>query len=98
MKLRCLAIGGFCLWLVLGSPANAQERGPVLAATSDHGGIVRFDGTLVGGAFSMAQTHCNDNAMDAVPLGFFRIGRHPNGTGETLMTFQCVPALRSRVR
>ena len=98
MKLRHLAIGATYLWLTFGNPANAQERGPVLAVTSDHGGIVRFDRTVVGEVFSVAQMHCNNNAMDAVPLGFFRIGRHPNGTGETLMTFQCVPALRSKVR
>lgn len=84
--------------LVSGTPAGTKERQPYMAASSDHGGIVRFDGTLLGDVFVTAQRHCNANAMDAVPLGFFRVGPHPDGGGETLMTFQCVPALRDRLR
>ena len=59
--------------------ANAQ----VVASTA-RGGVVRFTGAYVGEAVIVAQRHCFENKMHAVPLGFF-----PSGS-EQLMTFQCV--------
>ena len=54
-----------------------------VTASTPRGGVVRFTGLLIGDAVRVAQRHCSDLGMHAVPLGFF-----PSGA-EQLMTFQC---------
>jgi hypothetical protein len=95
----------------LGTPlfllgCKQEPAAAYIAVSSDHGGVVRFSGSLLGDPFTLVQIHCNKNGMDAVPLGFFRMEANsswissffnPPG-GENLMTFQCIPALPTRLR
>lgn len=75
----CASLTGCILDDVIGT----QPAPALVAASTPRGGVVRFTGPLVGEAVIVAQRHCFDLDMHAVPLGFF-----PSGA-EQLMTFQC---------
>lgn len=68
---------------------EAAPREAEVTASTPRGGVVRFAGWMIGGAIEAAQRKCREDAMDAVPLGFFQIGTDDDGR-DRVMTFQCV--------
>lgn len=88
--------------LVTGDAAVARDaegwvltpRDAEVTAATPQGGVVRFEGDIMGGAVGAAQDYCFARGMDAVPLGFFQLGKDVFGR-DRLMTFQCDGLCRS---